>query len=288
MARNLKTGWVIVATSGSTIDGREIKKEWLTGMAESYSEKLFCAQLWPDHKRVFGAQGKVLALKTEPATEPALKGEVHLMAILAPSDDLVWANKSGKYKYTSIEVEKNFANKGFFYLGGLAVTDIPASLGTSELQFSAESESEKFYFTGSPIDLSSAEPEKSFFSFLRKQSPDTEQEYTMTPEQLAAIQKSQSDAAEAIKTAFTSAIATLGEQFKTLLPAPATTPAPATAPIIAPEPETTAEFVSKKDYDELANKFNSLDEKFTELQKTPAGGTKPAGDDAGAQTGVIC
>jgi hypothetical protein len=274
MANNLKTGWVIIATSGATMDGRKIEKQWLTEMAENYNERMYSAKIWPDHERYFGSQGKVLALKVEPATDPAFKDELQLMAIIAPSDDLIYYNKRGKYVHTSIEVLKNFANKGFFYLGGLAVTDQPASLGTSELQFSESTNSIRF--SGSELDLSSAEPE-SFFSFLKRpQKPDDQEQHIMTQEQLAAIQKSQADAAEGIKTAFASAMESFTAAIAKLAPAPATTPAPATAPA------ATEEFVSKKDYDELATKFTELDEKFTALQKTPAPSTTPAGDDAGA------
>ena len=40
--------------------------------------------------------------------------------------------------YTSMEVDLDFADTGEAYLVGLAVTDTPASLGTSMLQFSAQ------------------------------------------------------------------------------------------------------------------------------------------------------
>lgn len=272
MARNLKTGWVIVATSGKTTDGREIEKKWLEDMAANYSERLYSAKIWPNHERYYGSQGKVLALKVEPATDPELKGEVHLMAILAPSDNLVYANQQGRLVHTSIEVLKNFAGRGFFYLGGLAVTDNPASLGTTELQFSDNAE--KFHIQGDALDLSSAE-EKGFFDFIRnKFSNDTEQETEpMSKELLEQIVAGQTKMVEA----FTA----MGETLKSLKPAPE----PKTDPV--PEPKTE-EFVSKKDYDELANKFKTLDDKFTELQKTPAPSTTPAGDDASAQNSVIC
>lgn len=282
MARNLKTGWVIAATSGSTIDGREIKKEWLEDIAKFYSEKLFCAKIWPDHERLFNSQGKVLAAKVEPATDPLLQGEIHLMVILAPSDDLVYANQRGRLVHTSIEVLKNFANKGIFYLGGIAVTDQPASLGTTELQFSADSESDRFYISGSPVDLSSAkeEQEKSFFSFLRKPSPEPEQDTPMTAEQFQALLAAQQQTA--------AAIATLGEQFKTQQPAPAPTPAPVPAPIVPPAPEPSADFVSKKSFDELNEKFTKLNDAFEAAKANAVPGTAPAGDDASAETGVIC
>jgi hypothetical protein len=275
MPRNLKTGWVIVATSGATVDGRDIKKEWLTDMAEHYSDKLYCARIWPNHERMFGAQGKVLALKVEPASEPDLDGEIHLMAILAPSDDLVYANKSGRLIYTSIEVLKNFGNKGFFYLGGLAVTDEPASLGTAELQFSADGDSDRFYLQGSHIDISDAQPDadkKPFFSFFRKPQTDTEQDTPMTKDQFDALLAAQKETANAIVA--------LGESFKTIKTDPAPAPKDETAP--------ATEFVSKKDFDDVLDKFTKLSSEFEEAKKTIVPGTKPAGDDSSAGAGIIC
>jgi hypothetical protein len=263
MANNLKTGWVIIATSGSTIDGRKIEKKWLEDMAENYNEKLYSAKLWPDHERYFGSQGKVLALKVEPAEAPDSKDELQLMAIIAPSDDLVYYNKRGRYVHTSIEVLKNFANKGFFYLGGLAVTDEPASLGTTALQFSEQTNSVVFH--GTQLDLSSAEP-KGLLDFFSRPKPTepiepTEQETNnMTAEQFAAIQ--------AQNQAIADGIAALVEQFKTNPPAPATKPEPVEA-----EAPTLAQFTA------LQESVTALTEKLEEFKKTPVGKTTPAGDD---------
>lgn len=278
MARNLKTGWVIVATSGETTDGRKIEKKWLEDMAANYNERLYSAKIWPNHERYYGSQGKVLALKLEPATDPQLKGEVHLMAILAPSDNLVYANQQGRLVHTSIEVLKNFCGRGFFYLGGLAVTDNPASLGTTELQFSENAE--KFHIHGDALDLSSAE-EKGFFDLIRdKLSPNTDQESEMNAEQFQALLAAQQQTAVAI--------AALADQFKTLQSATPPAPAPAPAPTTPPAPEPTAEFVSKKSFDELTEKFTKLSDEFEAVKKNPVPGTVPAGDDASAQSGVIC
>lgn len=281
MARNLKTGWVIVATSGETTDGRKIEKKWLEDMAANYSERLYCAKIWPNHDRYYGSQGKVLALKIEPATDPQLKGEIHLMAILAPSDNLVYANQQGRLVHTSIEVTKNFAGRGFFYLGGLAVTDNPASLGTTELQFSDNAE--HFHIQGDALDLSevTVEEGKKFFDFFRRNKPtDHEQETEpMSKELLEKIVEGQNKLAEAFNS--------IGEHLKTLKPA--TDDKPNNDGKDKPTDETEdKKFVSKKDYDDLAAQFKTLDEKFSELQKKPAGATTPAGDEASADYAVIC
>lgn len=278
MARNLKTGWVIVATSGETTDGRKIEKKWLEDMAANYSERLYSAKIWPNHERYYGSQGKVLALKVEPATDPQLKGEVHLMAILAPSENLVYANQQGRLVHTSIEVLKNFANRGFFYLGGLAVTDNPASLGTTELQFSEDAE--KFHIQGDALDLSSAE-EKGLFDFFRSKKPtDTDQEpEPMSKELLEKIIDGQNKMVEA----FTA----MGDHLKTLKAAPEE------KPNNDGKDKTTDnaggdDFDIKKAFGELTEKFTKLSNDFEAAKKNPAPSTTPAGDDAGVEKGVIC
>jgi len=265
MPNNLKTGWVAIATSGPTADGRTIEKKWLTDMAENYNPAVFSAKLWPDHLRFFGSQGKVLALKTEPATDLLLKDEIQLFAILAPSDDLVAANKRGLYTHTSIEVDKNFAGKGFTYLGGLAITDSPASLGTSELQFSANKSTE--FFNGIPLDLSSAEPEdKNIFEKIIDKFKPNEQATTMEKEQFAQLLAAIKDQATSI-AAITEKFGVVAEKISALTPAklePQSDPA-----AIPPEKFTALESEHKA----LCEKFSALSTKVEEAIKTGAGST---------------
>ncbi|HFL6942743.1 TPA: GPO family capsid scaffolding protein, partial [Stenotrophomonas maltophilia] len=62
-----------------------------------------------------------------------------LFAQVEPTDDLVDMVNVRKQKvFTSIEISPEFADSGKAYLFGLAVTDSPASLGTSMLAFSAQ------------------------------------------------------------------------------------------------------------------------------------------------------
>ena len=267
MAKELKTGWVIVATSGQTIDGREVKKEWLTDMAKHYNPRVYLARLWPEHERWFGAHGKVLALKTEPATDPELKDEIHLMAIVAPSDGLLEANKRGRWTHTSIEVLKNFANKGYFYLGGLAVTDTPASLGTSELQFSESAD--RFRIAGDQLDLSTAtEKEQSFLSRFFK-SDDTPQDNTMDKEQfelfMAALNK-QTEAFTALSEKITQSKTPAGAEEEE-------------TPVVTAEQFTALQ----QQHTELMEKFTDLSTKFEEAIKTPTPGTQTDPGDGGAQ-----
>ena len=81
----------------------------------------------------FKAYGDVTALKTEKDDD----GKLGLFAEIDPTDELKAIVEKRQKIYTSMEVDLDFADSGEAYLVGLAVTDSPASLGTSMLKFSA-------------------------------------------------------------------------------------------------------------------------------------------------------
>ena len=144
--KKYKSKWFRIAVAGDTTDGREIQPEWIVQMAQSYDPNTYGARINIEHFRsvfpdgVFGAYGDVIALKTEKVT---INGEEKdaLFAQIEPTQSLIELNKKKQKVYTSIEVDENFAGKGFAYLIGLAVTDSPASLGTEYLQFAATAKS---------------------------------------------------------------------------------------------------------------------------------------------------
>ena len=129
-----------VATSGPTIDGREIKPEWLKQAAANYDTNIYAARINVEHLRSlspngeFGAFGDVTGLKAETGKD----GKVALYAEIEPNEKAIAANKAGQKVYTSIEIVENFAGTGEAYLVGLALTDSPASLGTERLNFTAQ------------------------------------------------------------------------------------------------------------------------------------------------------
>ena len=144
--KKYKSKWFRIAVAGDTTDGREIQPEWIVQMAQNYDPNTYGARINIEHLRsvfpdgVFGAYGDVIALKTEKVT---INGEEKdaLFAQIEPTQSLIELNKKKQKVYTSIEVDENFAGKGFAYLIGLAVTDSPASLGTEYLQFAATAKS---------------------------------------------------------------------------------------------------------------------------------------------------
>lgn len=144
-----KTKFFRIAVEGTTVDGREIKREWLEQMARNYKPETYTARINCEHLKgfspepPFNAYGSVLALKTD-EIELEIGGKTEkrlaLFAQLDINDQLAAINKSGQKLFTSIEVTPNFSGTGEAYLLGLAVTDSPASLGTEILKFTRTAE----------------------------------------------------------------------------------------------------------------------------------------------------
>ncbi|REC94869.1 GPO family capsid scaffolding protein [Kushneria indalinina] len=131
--------WHRIATEGATTDGRKIERKWLEQMAANFNPEKYGCRINLEHIKgilpdsPFKAYGDVVGLKTEENDE----GKLQLFADLDPTDELKAMNKARQKVYTSMEIEPDFSDTGEAYLVGLAVTDSPASLGTSMLQFSA-------------------------------------------------------------------------------------------------------------------------------------------------------
>lgn len=138
-----QTKFFRIAVEGATTDGRNIAGEWITQMAKNYNPDVYGARLNLEHIRgivpdgPFKAYGDVLALEAREETGE-LAGKLGLYAQIAPTDDLVAMTKAKQKIYTSCEIDPSFADTKQAYLVGLAVTDSPASLGTSILSFAAQ------------------------------------------------------------------------------------------------------------------------------------------------------
>ncbi|MEG3080819.1 GPO family capsid scaffolding protein [Halomonas sp. 5021] len=132
--------WHRIATEGATTDGRNISAEWLTQMAANFDPAKYGCRINMEHMKgilpdgPFKAYGDVTALKAEEDDD----GKLGLFAEIDPTDDLKAMVEKRQKIYTSMEVDLDFAGSGEPYLVGLAVTDSPASLGTSMLKFSAQ------------------------------------------------------------------------------------------------------------------------------------------------------
>ncbi|MGE6289421.1 GPO family capsid scaffolding protein [Aeromonas media] len=155
----LRTGFVCIATEGKAVDGRDITRDWLIDMAETYDPTYYTAVIWPEHDR-WSSYGTVQALKTE-----EVDGKLKLFAVLCPNRDLVYWNQSGQYQFCSIEPFEQFADLGRTYLIGLGVTDQPASTGTTHLKFSKSNKGQTIG-TSEPLDLS-------MFKLPKHEKPDS-------------------------------------------------------------------------------------------------------------------
>lgn len=143
----MKTKAFLLATSGPTVDGRNIEPKLLTEMAESYNPKTYGARLNIEHIRgatgqaPFRAFGDVTELSTA-EVEVDFNGKKEkrtgLYGVFDINEDAKALNDAGQKVYPSIEIEPNFAGKGFAYLMGCALTDSPASIATERLQFNRQ------------------------------------------------------------------------------------------------------------------------------------------------------
>ncbi|UYV41570.1 GPO family capsid scaffolding protein [Providencia rettgeri] len=130
---------VRLCVEGATTDGRKVQRQWLTDIAKNYDPSVYGARINMEHLNYewMPRFGDVESVYTEEISEGALKGKLALYGILSPTDSLIEMNRKRQKVYTSVEINPNFSDMNSAYLVGVAVTDNPASLGTSMLEFSA-------------------------------------------------------------------------------------------------------------------------------------------------------
>ena len=148
--------WFCVATAGATVDGREITAEVIEEMAISYAQDEYTALIWAEHSRSPNSPsagknwGTVDELKAE-----SVAGQKKLFAKITPNQYLINANRDGQKLFTSVEINTNYRGTGKAYLTGLAVTDSPASSGTTRLKFSiGANQVEREYSSFEPMNFS--------------------------------------------------------------------------------------------------------------------------------------
>lgn len=184
MAEIKISDWLCIAQEGKTIDGREIKREWLESVVKNYSAELYQALVWCEHEDPFWRQfsanlGTVEELKLEEK-----KGKLRLMARLRANAILQSMNEQEQKIYSSIEILPDFPEDGDFYLVGLAATDQPASTGTSRLAFSANKQG----FRSEPVLLFNSEKNNCLQSKKINLSKLTKREnFSMTQDEIDAL-----------------------------------------------------------------------------------------------------
>ncbi len=134
----------LLATSGATVDGRNIDENMITQMAQSYDPATYGARLNIEHIKgfsgdaPFNAYGDVLALSAEEVTvnfNGTDEKRMGLYGVFSVTDDAEKLNESSQKVYPSVEINPNFAGKGYAYLMGCALTDTPAAIGTEKMKF---------------------------------------------------------------------------------------------------------------------------------------------------------
>jgi len=143
-AKTIKTKPFLLATAGSTVDGRTIDDKMIKEMASSYNPKTYGARVNIEHIRgisadaPFHAYGDVVELSTG-EVEVDFNGKKEKRLGLFGSFELLEnakkLNDAGQKVYPSIEIIPDFGGKGFAYLAGVALTDSPASIATERMQF---------------------------------------------------------------------------------------------------------------------------------------------------------
>lgn len=201
MPRSLISRWFCIAKSGPTVDGREITKQEIIDMSETYSLDTYTANIFPEHERWDGTLGSVYEVKHEPSED----GEIKLFARLRPNDYFLWLNDQAQKMFGSVEITPNFAGTGKAYLTGLGATDSPASLACQEFYFSRrvkQTPQTTLYsqnFEIPKLRSTTTNPIAKAFNQLCKAMGFSNQQLThftqliedepnMTPEQLAALQ----------------------------------------------------------------------------------------------------
>lgn len=134
----------LLATAGSTVDGRVIDDKMLEEMASSYNPKTYGARLNIEHIRgisgdkPFRAYGDIIELSTG-EVEVDFNGKKEkrkaLYGTFDVTEDAKALNTAQQKVYPSIEIEPNFGGKGYAYLMSCALTDSPAAIATERLQF---------------------------------------------------------------------------------------------------------------------------------------------------------
>lgn len=297
-----QSGWVIAATEGATVDGRTISKEWINQMAASYSVDEYTALIWPEHFRSSWGPSEGKNWGTVDEVKAAKKGgKLRLFVKITANDYLLAANKDGQKLFMSIEPNPDYKSEGRCYLQGLAVTDSPASSGTSRLKFSmGDNEATRVYSqletlnnsdfittSSDPANITADKQTKALglftqlFSLFSSDQQPADQQDEITEED--TMKQEQFDALMGKFDGLETKVADLENKFSKQ---PAEEPTPAEEPAAEPEDDkpgggVTAEQFSQlmekvdgfsKKVDGIETKFNALSEEQSGQEPDPVGG----------------
>ena len=270
--------WKIVATEGATVDGRTISENWINDMADTYDQSEFTALIWPEHSRSSWAifEGKNWGT-VEEVKAAKFDGKLRLFAKLTPNQFLIDANKEEQKLFTSIEPNPDYKGEGRCYLMGLAVTDSPASTGTTRLKFSKSSEHEYSQLEAldlaeySSVDKNGIAKAFETLSNFFKSGGELPQDDSPNHEEIDVNE-------EQLKAMFAEQFSILGARLKDELKADikqefAAQPPAEEPPADAPQAFTAEQFSSEleKQLKPLTEKVESLETKFAKLEEEVPG-----------------
>ena len=292
----LLTEWKTIGTAGETIDGRKISDQDLKDAAETYDPEEYTAVLNSDHALSwYGSFGHVHQVRL--STDK--KDRTILQAKISPNKRLLEMNSQGQRVFFSMELMDNFAGSGKTYLSGLALTDQPASLGTSILKFSSKHKDNDVRFSKPEelhLDFDSGEDGKAMegffsrmFSVFLKNDPNARRIVELAGndpdpvEDESSMDKKQFEELKGVQEKTLEALNGLTEAVKSFKPEQEeeTPPPPATEETPDPkeEPETSKDFSALKDTQEKTlEAINNLTEAFKALKQEAPAPKPPAGN----------
>ena len=250
---------ICILTAGPTVDGRLIEQQVIDDIAEFYDPKTYNARINEEHWSWGAKYGSVLSVE---------KRENQLFAVLKPNALFLSMIEQGQLLHTSCEITHDFAKSGKSYLTGLALTDEPASLGTTEIHLSAKDkgknkdEKKESLSSGSTIgkgEFSVPEQQneqedrklfariKHMFSSSAEQTIQTEEENEAMDKETKALFSKQAEQLTSLTSAVTALTAVL-------------TPEKPEEPV-TPEAPIDTELSTK--FEELSTKFDGLLEKLS-------------------------
>ncbi len=289
----LLTDWLTIGTAGPTTDGRDIKKKWLTDAAETYDPDEYTAVANAEHW--FGNFGSVRELRTVEDK----KGRTVLQARLRPNKYYLQQNSEDLRLFFSMELTHNFAGTGKTYLTGLATTDRPASLGTTEAHFSRVDNEQLFRggeaeISGSQLLADDNKPLvaavvagiKDFFTSTHKKQEETDMTEEQVKTLLSAEIKPLAEGITSLNSNIEQVLEKFGKPDASGSEAGAGTGAPAAGTVEAGktgagEPGTAFETLFKESFGKLNESVGALTEKLNQALQGK-GKNIPAG--TGAET----
>ncbi|MBD3610971.1 MAG: GPO family capsid scaffolding protein [Hydrogenovibrio crunogenus] len=208
------TDFICILTAGHTVDGRHVADEVLDQIAESYNPETYSARINIEHSQFGYKLGSVLAVKTE-----VVGGVKKLFAQLKPTDYMLTLIQAGQKLHTSAEIVMDFAQTGKAYLTGLALTDTPASLGTTELKLSVENAGKthdvQMFSTGDFIEP--GKPKKNLLSNLANFLSQEDEEMDATTAQLLKEMNDTQSQTATLLAATTKSVDALAEKLTAII-----------------------------------------------------------------------